>query len=184
MNTEEAFETLLGELRAALKEAQQAASEALRRSDFSAAREATGKCETIQKKVDQLEAMRKELLKLTDQPPPARTRKKTKPARAPKGSKTPQGVYRIPILQALVEMGGEGSVGDVLDRVYTLVEHRLTELDKGTLPSGRDIRWRNTAMWERNRMRQDGLLADDSPHGTWEITDKGRRALAEHRGTD
>jgi hypothetical protein len=40
-------------------------------------------------------------------------------------------------------------------------------------------RWRNSAQWARNTMRQEGLLKEDSPHGTWEITDAGRARLTE-----
>jgi len=39
------------------------------------------------------------------------------------------------------------------------------------------VRWRNTAQWCRHTMVQEGLLKRDSPHGIWEITEKGRQAL-------
>ena len=42
-------------------------------------------------------------------------------------------------------------------------------------------RWRNSAQWTRNTMRQEGLLQDDSPRGTWEITHAGRARLAKGR---
>jgi restriction system protein len=43
-------------------------------------------------------------------------------------------------------------------------------------------RWRNTAQWARNSLREEGLIRDDSPRGIWEITDKGRQWLkAEER---
>jgi restriction system protein len=43
-------------------------------------------------------------------------------------------------------------------------------------------RWRCTAEWMRNSLREEGLIPDDSPRGIWEITDKGRQWLkAEER---
>ena len=46
------------------------------------------------------------------------------------------------------------------------------------LPSDpKSVRWRNTAQWCRNTMVNEGLLKGDSPHGVWEITAAGKRAL-------
>jgi hypothetical protein len=58
----------------------------------------------------------------------------------------------------------------------------LKDVDHEPLASEPDMpRWRNSAQWARNTMRQEGLLKDDSPHGTWEITDAGRTRLAEEK---
>jgi hypothetical protein len=35
--------------------------------------------------------------------------------------------------------------------------------------NGKTIAWQNNACWERLKMRQDGLLRDDSPSGIWEL---------------
>jgi hypothetical protein len=42
-----------------------------------------------------------------------------------------------------------------------------------------DLRWRNSAQWCRNTMRQEGLIVDGSPHGVWEISEAGRAWLAQ-----
>jgi hypothetical protein len=56
----------------------------------------------------------------------------------------------------------------------------LKDVDHEPLASDPDMpRWRNSAQWARNTMRQEGLLKDDSPHGTWEITEAGRARLTE-----
>ena len=57
----------------------------------------------------------------------------------------------------------------------------LNDFDRKMLPKGKDIRWRNTAMWERNTMREEGLISDNSPIGIWEVTSKGRRYLQDHQ---
>lgn len=101
--------------------------------------------------------------------------------RTPPGIKTPQEQYRLPILQALVEMGGKARTGRVLDRVSELMAGILNDFDRERLPQVRDIRWRNTAMWERLEMVKEGLLSDQSPDGTWEITKAGIQKLKENR---
>jgi hypothetical protein len=90
-----------------------------------------------------------------------------------KGLKTPQQAYRHPILEALYELGGSASVGDVLEVVEKKMKPLLNEVDYQKLPSGVDIRWRNTAMWERFRLVKEGLLKSESPDGIWELSDKG-----------
>ena len=102
--------------------------------------------------------------------------------RLKKGLMTPQEAYRVPILGLLVEMGGSGQTGAVLDRVYELMKDALNEYDLAPLPSDENaIRWRRTAQWCRNSMREEDLIKNDSPHGTWEISDKGREWLETNR---
>jgi len=88
-----------------------------------------------------------------------------------KGVKTPQPAYRQPILEALYELGGSASVGDVLQIVEKKMKPILNEVDYQKLPSGVDIRWRNTAMWERFNLVKKGLLKSGSPNGIWELSD-------------
>jgi hypothetical protein len=104
---------------------------------------------------------------------PARSRQRGK--RQPRG--TPQGAYHVPILEALVELGGKAPVSAVLERVYTKLEGRLQPSDLEFVPSGQEERWRNTAKWARADLKERGYLAADSPKGIWEITDAGRRYL-------
>jgi len=89
--------------------------------------------------------------------------------------------YRLPILRALERMGGPVPRDVVLERVEQTMAGGLTRADYQTLAGG-DIRWRKMAEWERHKMLRDGLLRPDSPRGMWEITEEGRRYLAEHGG--
>jgi hypothetical protein len=91
------------------------------------------------------------------------------------GLKTPQQVFRRPILESLVEIGGSGDAAIVLERVYNKLKYQLNEQDHTTLPPENDTpRWINTARWARNTLRSEGLMRADTPRGTWEITEKGR----------
>jgi len=105
-------------------------------------------------------------------------------ARIRKGLKTPQEAYHAPILQALVELGGRSNLNPVLARVYALMKGQLNEHDLAPLASdGVTPRWRNTAQWARNDLREQGLIRDDTPRSMWEITEKGRQWLRERTGT-
>jgi hypothetical protein len=98
------------------------------------------------------------------------------------GKVTPEREYRIPILVALMEMGGRGRVKDILKRVEATMKDKLTKTDYEKLPSGTYVRWVNYAMWERLNMINDGLLEKGSPRGVWEITEKGKLYLSERAG--
>ncbi len=96
-------------------------------------------------------------------------------------NKTPERAYRVPILEALEQLGGSGSPKEVRRIVYEKMKDHFTEDDLAILPSTKDIRWANTLMWERYNMIKDGLLKDDSPIGIWEISDAGRAYLEQLR---
>jgi len=103
--------------------------------------------------------------------------------RGPRGAvnRTPNRDYRVPILEALEQLGGRGGVQEVLEIVYERMKDRLTEDDLKPLPSGRQVRWANAAMWERLNMVKDGLLRNDSLVGIWEMTEAGRAYLQQAR---
>ncbi|HON84392.1 MAG TPA: winged helix-turn-helix domain-containing protein, partial [Caldisericia bacterium] len=89
------------------------------------------------------------------------------------GLRTPNEKYIIPILESLIELGGKGEMSKVLDKVYEKMRDILNKYDYEYLPSGKIIRWKNSAQWCRFQLIQNGLLSKDSPFGIWEITKKG-----------
>lgn len=93
--------------------------------------------------------------------------------------RTPESAFRIPILQVLVELKGRGSVPDILKRVQQRLEGRLKPDDFKNLKSG-EVRWENTAKWERKHLIDDGLLESNSGYGVWVITSQGRKYLEEN----
>lgn len=172
VDTQEAFETLLADLETALKKTQQSIENAGKRSDFSTIQEAAGRGKTIQQEIDRLVALQRRWRGIVGGESVTR-----RPKQVPQGAMLAQTAYRLPILQALVEMGGQGRTADVLDRVGELLEGQLSGMDHELVPSGTDVRWRNKARWARNTMVKEGLMASDSPHGIWEITESGREVL-------
>lgn len=101
--------------------------------------------------------------------------------RKTKRKRTLRQAFRIPILEALMELGGKGDVDDILKKVEIKMKGTFKPVDYEKLPSGIMIRWQNTAQWERYVMVQDGLLRPDSPRGIWEITEEGKRFLENYR---
>ena len=90
-----------------------------------------------------------------------------------KGLKTPQRSFRQSILEAVYELGGRASVSDVLKVVKDKMKPLLKDVDYQKLPSGVDFRWRNTAMWERFSLVNEGLLKSGSQDGIWELSEEG-----------
>jgi hypothetical protein len=103
---------------------------------------------------------------ITQKPP-----QKTPP---PKGPILNQKEYAIPILESLIEMGGSGKVQKIFEKVFEKVKNKLQEADFENVQSGKVVRWKNQAAWERQRLKQEGLLKENSPAGIWEISEKGR----------
>lgn len=99
-----------------------------------------------------------------------------------KERRTHEKQFVLPILQALVDFGGNATKNQVLERLEFTMADRLNQTDWETLTSRtHEIRWKNTAAWARQRMVNDGLLARGSPIGVWEITTSGRSYLDSHR---
>lgn len=91
---------------------------------------------------------------------------------------TPHESYTIPILASIVRRGGRARRTDVLTDIEGTMAGTLTPADWECVPSGREIRWRTNASFQRKTMIQRGLLRDDSDNGFWEITPEGRALLS------
>ena len=48
--------------------------------------------------------------------------------------------------------------------------------DYEKLRSG-EVRWENAVAWTRNKLKDEGFLSSDSPHGVWEISNEGKAYL-------
>src|SRR5690606_27361353 len=93
------------------------------------------------------------------------------------GERTGEDAFYMSILIVLNELGGRAHCQKVFKRLERMMGDQFTEKDWEYLPSrNNEIRWVNTARWTRQRLVNDGLLANNSPHGIWEITPAGREA--------
>jgi len=170
-----AYELLLEEVGRETERVNRLGAEAFAAGDHEAAKRALARAESLKELQGDLEKLGQRLRPLVAGQGPVRRRG----TRLRKGHKTPQRAYWLPILRALVELGGSAPTGAVLDRVYAAMSDRLSEHDLAPLPSHPGCpRWRNIAQWARNDLRVEGLLKGDSPHGVWEISEAGRAWLA------
>lgn len=97
------------------------------------------------------------------------------PSDLPSGRKRlSQQELRHPLLTTMIALGGEAHVGEIRKALEAAVASQLSEADHEPVSSG-DPRWWNAVCWERKRLVDEGLFADNSPRGIWKITDAGRR---------
>jgi len=88
--------------------------------------------------------------------------------------------FRVPILKALVNLGGSAKRQIVFQELEKIMGDRLTENDRKPLPSNpRITRWQRIATNSRTSMRKDGFMSVDPKMGIWIITQKGRTFLDE-----
>ena len=99
-----------------------------------------------------------------------------KSSRAPSGSLLAEEEYELPLLTALMDLGGSASSRQVIDRVGELLADRLTSLDRERLSSG-GIRWQSRVQFVRLRLIQQGLMIKETGRGVWAISDDGRAHL-------
>lgn len=84
--------------------------------------------------------------------------------------------YIVPILQVLHDAGGSAHLDDVKEAPERMLGDRLGPADRALVGKG-EVRWIDRAQWVRYAMVVGGLLRDDSPRATWEITAKGEELL-------
>lgn len=94
------------------------------------------------------------------------------------GKLTLQGEFWKPMLEALVEMGGQGSRQEVHKAVKRKMKDRLKPGDYELNRDG-TTKWSKAVEWQRLKMKHEGLIAGNTPRGIWKITDQGRRWLSQ-----
>jgi len=104
--------------------------------------------------------------------------KRQKKARIKAEGRTPEWEFRIPILEALIDLGGHAHCQKVKNWIGLEMVNLLTEADRETLSDGKTIRWENSVHWERQALVDEGLLYPSRRMGIWEITPAGREVVA------
>ncbi|NLN19723.1 MAG: hypothetical protein GX162_10700 [Firmicutes bacterium] len=125
-----AFEILLEEIEAIVSGLNESGAEAFRVGDYDKARQTVAQAESLADFRDKIKALQREWNTLSNsiKEPMAGKRKITRRfiSRLPRGLRTPEEAFRIPILETLIELGGSGRAGEVLDRV----ESKMMELPR------------------------------------------------------
>ena len=186
-NVSAAFDILLETMEEEIDLVERSVGIAADRSEYGQAREALDRAETMTELREQLSELRRkwegafpEEEHSEDEDEQLRPNRRDL-GRLQRGLRTQQDAYYRPILQVLEQMGGSGRAGNVIDCVGQVMQGTLRDVDYELLRSQNTVRWRNTARWARNEMVREGLLKEDSPHRTWEISEQGRRYLQDQQ---
>ena len=97
--------------------------------------------------------------------------------RPPRGALLPEDKYVLPLLEALVELGGSAPTSAVVQRTGEKLEPKLTAFDRKRIKSG-DLRWKNRLQFVRLSLIKQGLMKKDSPRGIWEISESGKALVS------
>lgn len=183
-----ALELATEEVEAAIAELKVAAKDAIDGDRLDEARRLTDQIDPIRKFVSRLDEVRREWLAIGSRRgrtrrPRDRAQRRRNLGRLEQGKATPNGAYRLPLLSVIAEHGGVVAARIALNELAERMTTTFTTYDYEPLPSSRngELRWRKAAQWARYEMVLEGLLAGDSPRGSWAITDAGRAWLAERR---
>lgn len=78
-------------------------------------------------------------------------------------------------------MGGKATEKEVFESIEQKMGRFFNDLDLEILKDGYTKRWQKNVAWERYILVKEGLLKFDSPRGVWEITEKGKKILADNK---
>ena len=86
--------------------------------------------------------------------------------------------YEIPVLKALVKLGGSAKTKDVYPVVEDIMSFKLKNHPEeyGHYKIQTDIIWKNKTQWAREYLKRKGQL-DGSVRGIWTITNSGKERL-------
>lgn len=181
-----AFDLLIDEVKLTIEEFNQRGAEAMQAGNYQQAEEFIKKAKELIAFQENFKTLFKESIETRLIP--------DKPYRAPrvirelktqigKGKRTPQVLYKIPLLEALVELGGSGTVSEVRKKAFPKLKPILNEYD--FLPLASDHKrqhWENRLEWARWDLTRAGHLKKDSKRGIWEISEAGREWLKKQKG--
>jgi len=181
----ERFDNLIDEMENIFENLNEEGARFLKEGDYEKAKKVMGKVREIKKIRDEAENLQTRwegIFEKTSRGPLKRKKRDKKRKSYPRGIKTPEKDFVIPILEAIEELGGAGSVKEVLKKVFQKMEKRLNDYDFKSIPSHPDrFRWENTAMWCRQSLVDDGFLSPEAKRGLWVLTEKGKARLEQER---
>lgn len=177
-----AFEMLVQEIENVINELNHEGALAIEEKDYEKARMLIDSAQRVEDFKNKVLKLQEEWNNFSFGKSVTKVSMKKRSKKLKKGLRTPECEFRIPILESIVELGGSAKVKDVLKKVEDKMKHKLNEYDYESLPSDpREKRWAKTAQWCRYMLVTEGLLSFDSPRGIWEITEKGKEYLKNHR---
>ena len=95
-------------------------------------------------------------------------------AKLSKSPKTNSKILRQLIIEALHHFGGSAHKNDILKYMEEKLHGNLLSGDLEWREATDNFAWQNNACWERNAMKNDGILKANSPRGIWELREDYR----------
>jgi restriction system protein len=178
-----AFEILLEEVESVGNTLNEAGADAFRKGDYELARRVIEDATRLTGFREKLKSLQKEWQQgfagKASAPFSGAPRIKRKiDKRLTRGLRTPEEAFRLPLLQALKDLGGSAPMNDVMNTLEKKLKSTLTPYDYQPLPSNpKQMRWKNTVQWCRLTLVTEGLMKNDSSWGIWEISQAGIAAL-------
>lgn len=133
----------------------------------------TDATQTLNNLVGELEELLNDLKDRLGRTPGTASTKKhlAKQSKSPKTDKT---ILRQLIIEALRHLGGSAHKNDVLKYMEEKLHGNLLPGDMEWREATDNFAWQNNACWERNAMKNDGILKANSPRGFWELSEDYR----------
>jgi Mrr N-terminal domain len=104
-----------------------------------------------------------------DEDAPAEPKKAT---RAKSSELLPNSAYRAPVIRALARRGGAATRPEVIEDVGKELHDQFKPLDFEKISSGA-VRWENRVAWQRQNLKEEGLIDSNSPNGLWTLSEAG-----------
>jgi len=187
------FDNLTKDINTLLPELNQQSSELIDKHQYQEAKEIISKAERVLSLRNKLESLKEEWLDLelhsletrssSDEDKLKVSPETERKFRSQPHTKTKE--YLIPILQALVNLGGSAKRQHIFQEIENIMSDQLLENDKNPLPSNPSVtRLQRIATSAGRKLRKEGYITIGPKTGVWEIAEKGRIFLEESEGID
>jgi len=88
--------------------------------------------------------------------------------------------YRVPILKALIYLGGSAKLNDVIGFIEKEMKNKFKPADQEKGTNGFEKLWIEMVNTEKENLVLEGLITEDKSGGQWEIVQSGIDYLAQH----
>ncbi len=88
--------------------------------------------------------------------------------------------YRVPILKALIYLGGSAKLNDVTGFIEKEMKNKFKPADQEKGTNGFEKLWIEMVNTEKENLVLEGLITEDKSGGQWEIVQSGIDYLAQH----
>lgn len=177
MSVGESMQDLISALTEALDTAKAQGAQAFSAGEFEQAQQAANQGKAVASILEGAKRLQQQWEALGDV-----EAAKSKEWSVPVGGDSPHDDIIFPVLYVLEEMGSKAPAVEVLDKVESLLEEKLTPQEYAELSEAWGGPLHDMEKKLADQMLRRGLIHGNSPKGVWHITPQGRIALLEQQG--